>query len=237
MIAIAEIFGPTVQGEGPLIGKPTVFVRTAGCDYRCHWCDTLYAVLPEFAPSWRSMTAQAVLDEILALSGGGRIVVSLSGGNPALQQLDELIGLGHARGLSFALETQGSLPKDWFGMLDWLFVSPKPPSSGETPDWRRLEQCLEAAGDAAVSLKVAVFDEADYAFAKRIGETYPDLPLYLQVGNPAFPEAEGHDIDDLPAVLMARYRWLVERIVADRWFRPTLLPQLHVLAWGNERGR
>jgi len=46
-IRISEIFGPTIQGEGPLIGTPTVFVRTAGCDYRCTWCDTLYAVLPD----------------------------------------------------------------------------------------------------------------------------------------------------------------------------------------------
>ena len=46
-VRVSEIFGPTVQGEGPLIGKPTVFVRTGGCDYRCNWCDTLYAVLPK----------------------------------------------------------------------------------------------------------------------------------------------------------------------------------------------
>jgi 7-carboxy-7-deazaguanine synthase len=39
-VRISEIFGPTIQGEGPLIGRPSVFVRTAGCDYRCTWCDT-----------------------------------------------------------------------------------------------------------------------------------------------------------------------------------------------------
>jgi organic radical activating enzyme len=47
-IRISKIFGPTIQGEGPLIGRPIVFVRTGGCDYRCSWCDTLYAVLPEY---------------------------------------------------------------------------------------------------------------------------------------------------------------------------------------------
>ena len=47
-IRISEIFGPTIQGEGPLIGRPSIFVRTGGCDYRCNWCDTLYAVLPEY---------------------------------------------------------------------------------------------------------------------------------------------------------------------------------------------
>jgi 7-carboxy-7-deazaguanine synthase len=43
-IRISEIFGPTIQGEGVLIGLPTVFVRTGGCDYRCSWCDSLHAV-------------------------------------------------------------------------------------------------------------------------------------------------------------------------------------------------
>ena len=43
-IRVNEIFGPTIQGEGALIGQPTIFVRTGGCDYRCSWCDTLHAV-------------------------------------------------------------------------------------------------------------------------------------------------------------------------------------------------
>jgi hypothetical protein len=48
----AEIFGPTIQGEGPFIGRPTVFVRPASCDSRCNWCDTLYAVLREYRDEW-----------------------------------------------------------------------------------------------------------------------------------------------------------------------------------------
>ncbi len=43
-IRVSEIFGPTIQGEGVLIGLPTVFVRSGGCDYRCSWCDSLHAV-------------------------------------------------------------------------------------------------------------------------------------------------------------------------------------------------
>ena len=41
MIAISEIFGPTIQGEGALIGVPTVFVRTGGCDFRCSWTPSM----------------------------------------------------------------------------------------------------------------------------------------------------------------------------------------------------
>ena len=52
-LRISEIFGPTIQGEGALIGKPTVFVRAGGCDYRCSWCDTLYAVENQFRSEFR----------------------------------------------------------------------------------------------------------------------------------------------------------------------------------------
>lgn len=84
MIAISEIFGPTIQGEGALIGMPTVFVRTGGCDFRCSWCDTLYAVEPRFRNAWRSMSTDAILTEVNRLSGNEPILVTLSGGNPAL---------------------------------------------------------------------------------------------------------------------------------------------------------
>ena len=57
-IRVSEIFGPTVQGEGALIGKPTVFVRTGGCDFRCSWCDTLHAVLPAHRHDWSPMTPE-----------------------------------------------------------------------------------------------------------------------------------------------------------------------------------
>src|SRR6185312_11456913 len=128
-VAISEIFGCTIQGEGALIGKPTVFVRTGGCDYRCVWCDTLYAVLPEHKSEWHPMTAEDILAEVRRLAGEKPILVTLSGGNPAIQPLGELLDLGHASGYSFALETQGSVAQSWFADLDYLTLSPKPPSS------------------------------------------------------------------------------------------------------------
>ena len=85
-IAVSEIFGPTVQGEGSVIGKPTVFVRTGGCDYRCSWCDSKFAVLPEFRSTWPRMSPEEVFAEVKRLSPCP-ILVTLSGGNPALQPL------------------------------------------------------------------------------------------------------------------------------------------------------
>lgn len=238
-IRISEIFGPTVQGEGPLIGRPTVFVRTGGCDYRCRWCDTLYAVLPEFREDWTLMTPNAILTEVERLSNSAGVLVSLSGGNPALQPLAPLIEQGRQKGHTFALETQGSVPQPWFAALDWLMLSPKPPSSGMATEWRALDDCVAAAksGPQCV-VKVAVFDDEDYAYARFLANRCPGLPVYLQVGNSAplishaGPGSEEADIGDL----MQRFRWLVDKVVTDAWFTATVLPQLHVLAWGNRRG-
>jgi len=98
-ILISEIFGPTVQGEGPLVGRPTVFVRTGGCDYRCAWCDTLYAVLPEHRDEWKLMTPAEVASSVDQLTSNNPVLVTLSGGNPALQPLGSVIEIGHAKGL------------------------------------------------------------------------------------------------------------------------------------------
>ena len=237
-IRISEIFGPTVQGEGLLIGRPTVFVRTGGCDFRCTWCDTLYAVLPDYHDDWKPMSPDAVMAEVGKLAGEQPILVTLSGGNPALQPLHPLIALGRERGYSFAMETQGSVAQPWFADLDWLVLSPKPPSSAMTMDWTVFDACLAAAGQGpVVALKLVVFDQADYDFARATAASYPQLPVCLQVGNhrPAAPNSAGAQGVD-QAGLMGRFRWLVDKVTADRWHDATVLPQLHVLAWGNQRG-
>ena len=238
-IRISEIFGPTIQGEGPLIGRPTVFVRTGGCDFRCAWCDTLYAVLPEYHAEWMPMTPVAIIARVNELAEGKPVLVSLSGGNPALQPLAPLIALGRANGHSFALETQGSISRPWFAELDWLVLSPKPPSAGMTVDGDALEECVKAArGQPRCILKIVVFDDADYNYAKTLAAHHPSLPVYLQVGNRAPLAAagrmlpDGADIDDL----LQRFRWLAGKVTRDCWFAATVLPQLHVLAWGNKRG-
>jgi organic radical activating enzyme len=68
-------------------------------------------------------------------------------GNPALHPLAPVIALGHRNSHSFALETQGSMSQPWFAELDWLILSPKPPSSGMTTDWTALGSCLVVAFD------------------------------------------------------------------------------------------
>ncbi|GHO46416.1 7-carboxy-7-deazaguanine synthase QueE [Ktedonospora formicarum] len=240
-IAISECFGPTIQGEGALIGRPTVFVRTGGCDYRCQRCDTLYAVLPEHREEWKPMTAQEVLNEVRQLSQDRPILVTLSGGNPAMQPLEELLDLGHAEGYTFAIETQGSIAQPWFAKLDYLTLSPKAPGmrNPHPTNWERLERCIQYARQSKdgktpnICLKIVIFDEEDYQYAHGVADRYPEIPLYLQAGNHTPPHlADSIDIQGI----LGRMDWLIQRVVDDQWFEVTILPQLHTLLWGNKRG-
>lgn len=238
-IRISEIFGPTIQGEGPLIGRPSIFVRTGGCDYRCNWCDTLYAVLPEYRDEWTPMSPPEIMARVNELAEHQPLLISLSGGNPALQPLESLITLGRRDGHCFALETQGSVSQAWFADLDWLILSSKPPSSGMATNWNAFEACIAAAkGRVRSAIKIVVFNEDDYAYARTVAARCPTLPIYLQVGNSVPLHAGGETTPDKVDLgeLMGRLRWLADRTIKDRWFDATVLPQLHVLAWGNKRG-
>ena len=126
-----------------------------------------------------------------------------------------------------------SVARKWFADLDMLVLSPKPPSSGETVDWTAFDACLAAAGTGPqVVMKIVIFDDLDYDWAKAAAARYPALPLYLQPGN---PETDPDTPVDLQACI-DRLHWLVEKVTGDGWFAPRVLPQLHVLIWGNKRG-
>lgn len=229
MIRVSEIFGPTIQGEGAQAGRPTVFVRTGGCDYRCAWCDTPYAVYPEYRHEWTKMSNERVLEAVEALSEGEPIRITLSGGNPATQSLEKLLDMGHERGHTFTMETQGSIPRPWFVKLDHLCLSPKPPSSLMDTDWAQLDACLDVA-PADTILKVVVFDEQDMDYAGKVRERYASVPLYLQVGNvdPVTNTNPLRMLEDLERL----WGWTLDR----RWYDVRVLPQIHALVWGNRRG-
>ncbi|MBK4215956.1 7-carboxy-7-deazaguanine synthase QueE [Paracoccus caeni] len=231
-VRIAEIFGPTIQGEGALIGQPTVFIRAGGCDYRCSWCDSLHAVDSRFRHEWLPMQPDQVMAKVAELSGGQPLMVSISGGNPAIQDFGPVIALGRAKGYSFACETQGSVARDWFADLALLVLSPKPPSSGQVTDWDAFDACIAAAGAARVVMKIVIFDQRDLDWARDAQSRYPGLPLYLQPGNPEVDPT----LPVSPQALADRMLWLVNETVGKGWLTPHILPQLHVLIWGNRRG-
>ena len=223
---VVEIFGPVVQGEGAMIGRQTHFVRFGGCDYRCVWCDSLFAVLPEEV---RKNSVRLSVEEIVVRLnelGSTTPWVTLSGGNPALHPLDSLVTALKESGFKIAVETQGTLFKTWLSRCDVVTVSPKPPSSEMCQDVGQLERFINLPG---INLKVVVFDDADYSFAKRVHLFYPSVPFYLQVVN-----LVGEDSID---ALLRKLDWLVQRTIHDPDMgEAVVLPQLHVLLYGNRRG-
>jgi 7-carboxy-7-deazaguanine synthase len=235
---VVEVFGPTIQGEGELAGLPTAFVRFGGCDYRCSWCDSLHAVRPADVRRAPRMTATEIAAAVAELPGGPDWV-TLSGGNPALHELGELVAYLHAGRRRVAVETQGSVWRDWLGDVDLLTISPKPPSSGMASVEHEAEThafIRRAAGvPAPAALKVVVFDEPDYAWASGLRARHPALPFHLSCGTD--PPCVGESHEASLARLSARYRWLAARASADPDMAGArILPQLHVLAWGHELG-
>src|SRR3954470_4684991 len=96
-LPVVEIFGPTVQGEGPDAGIPAYFVRFGGCDFRCAWCDSMHAVEPaQVREEAEHLTPDEVVARVTELAPGPNVVV-LSGGNPALLDLEQVVTGFHDR--------------------------------------------------------------------------------------------------------------------------------------------
>lgn len=233
---VIEIFGPTVQGEGPDAGRPAYFVRFGGCDFRCSWCDSMYAVDPaEVRSNAERLSVGEVEERLSALETGPSLVV-LSGGNPALLELGELVERLQAAGAEVAIETQGSVWREWLAVANRLVVSPKGPSSGmDTPGHRaQFAQFMAraAAASATYCLKVVVFDDRDLDYAAELTTQHPDVPAFVSVGSDV-----GLPDEETRAGLLRRYRWLCEAVARrPELSRARVLPQLHVLAWGTARG-
>ncbi len=222
-----------------VIGQKTMFVRTAGCDYSCKWCDSAFTWDGSGKESMKQMDAEEIWHELKLLGGDGFSSVTISGGNPALlKNLSYLINLLKKNKVQIALETQGSKWQDWFFDIDKLTISPKPPSSGMVTDFATLDVIFErlkgAKSTHRCSLKVVVFDDQDFNYAKKVHLQYPEIQFYFQVGNDDYKMT---DKQKLIGHLLQKYEWLVNKVTSDNELRNvSVLPQLHTLIWGNTRG-
>lgn len=239
-IPVIEIFGPTIQGEGQVIGQKTMFVRTAGCDYRCAWCDSAFTWDGSARHMITKLTAEEILQQLKAIGGDRFNHVTISGGNPALYaEIGELIQLLTRHGIKTAVETQGSRWQPWFNDVTQLTLSPKPPSARVNQDVTVFDDIIRQLRSKArlhdhVNIKVVIFDEEDFTFAQKLHQRYKDVPFFLQVGN---DELEDDELTKLQQNLLLKLEWLIEKVTASPEMNDVrVLPQLHTLLWGNKRG-
>jgi 7-carboxy-7-deazaguanine synthase len=152
----------TIQGEGYYSGRAAYFIRLGGCDVGCVWCDVKESWEKEKHP-WtpiEKMVAEAV-------SSGTRLVV-ITGGEPAMYNLSELVNQLHSNQLEVAIETSGAYAFN--GNVDWYCFSPK-----------KFKAPVEEAYKRANELKVVVYHPSDFEWAEKHATlVQPDCQLYLQ---------------------------------------------------------
>jgi len=152
----------TLQGEGYHQGKAAYFIRLAGCDVGCVWCDV--------KDSWDASKHPVLsIDEIVtsALAHPARLAI-ITGGEPLLYNLDALTTALKKVGFEVNIETSGSSPMS--GKWDWVCLSPK-----------KFKAPLTESIQAASELKVVIFNTHDFEWAETYAkQVAPNCKLYLQ---------------------------------------------------------
>jgi 7-carboxy-7-deazaguanine synthase len=178
-VRLSEVY-LSMQGEGPRVGHPTVFVRFAGCNLRCAgWpCDTPHAIFPEkYRDEWKIKTVDEAVSEIDLIADKNRQVsICYTGGEPFLQNhtaLEELsYGLEDRGYEMFEAFTNGTiLYPDWAFDLIHFIMDWKLPGSGESPyNSERVQNAYRlSTGDA---IKFVVKDRTDYELAIELWDKY-----------------------------------------------------------------
>src|SRR5690606_15043450 len=154
-----------------------------GCDYSCSWCDSAFTWDGSGKDRIKQMTSEDIWEELKAVGDDRFSFVTISGGNPALlKNLNELIQLLKENKIKVGLETQGSRWQEWFYEIDDLTLSPKPPSSKMETNVDVLDEIIGklANGQSGqrFSLKIVIFDDSDFQYAKKMHQRYPQVPFY-----------------------------------------------------------
>jgi len=206
---IYEIFR-SLQGEGVLIGTPTVFIRTVGCNLRCEWCDTKAAL-----EGGQEMSVEQILAKVEEYKTQ---FICLTGGEPMLQKdLIKLLNRLLERCYQVTLETNGTISLENVPCSESMLISMdvKCPSSGMQD--RMMFSNIELLSPAD-QLKFIVADKDDLRYAENI------IKEHEIKANIIFTPVGGMDLEP------------VARFVLSRKINARVLPQLHKLIWGDKQG-
>lgn len=150
----------TIQGEGAHTGRASYFIRTAGCDVECWWCDVKDSWDEEKHPKMK-------VNELVAeVKVSGTEFVVITGGEPLLHDLFPLTKALKSLGVNIHIETSGSSPLS--GDLDWITLSPK-----------RFKKPLDEVFPYVDELKVVVLTKKDLAWAEENAAKCPDTTKLL----------------------------------------------------------
>jgi len=224
---ISEIFY-SIQGEGSLLGMPSVFVRTCGCNMRCTWCDTPYT-------SWNPKGQDSQLDEILEQVKAFKTAhVVVTGGEPMIApQIVALTERLHASGMHITIETAGTVYAPV--ACDLMSISPKlansTPTERDGGRWAAQHERLRFQPEVLRRLT------ATYPFQLKFVVSSPDDMAEIETIRGAcnadptqvilMPEGTSRD------ALRERALWIAE-ICKERGYR--LSPRLHVDLWEDRKG-
>jgi 7-carboxy-7-deazaguanine synthase len=157
---VTEIFR-SLQGEGKNQGKCCLFIRLAGCNLNCHWCDTEYS-----RSGGKEMSLDTILEQVWCLNPQ---YVCITGGEPLIQarELEPLVTSLHKRGALIDIETNGTYAFTRLQPYASICMDVKCPSSGEKSDLALLEAIRPQD-----SVKFVLKDETDCRYALQIIETH-----------------------------------------------------------------
>jgi 7-carboxy-7-deazaguanine synthase len=245
MVAVNEIFGPTVQGEGKYVGRHCMFVRLWGCNLTCAWCDTPYtwAYTPERSVLHQSRqlfpkeencqemnTVEVMwkLGELWPVTHRGTIIV-FSGGEPLMQQaaLVPLFETLSSYGNAIHIETAGTIkPLPFFdACVDAYTVSPKLANSGNVLNKRYKPDVIERFADSAkTTFKFVVTMPSDLQAIDEMSERHAIHPSRIYCMPEGTSLARNLDVA----------RTMAEWVLARGY---NLSPRWHIALWGDERGR
>jgi 7-carboxy-7-deazaguanine synthase len=222
-LKIAELFY-SIQGEGSLVGVPSVFVRTSGCNLRCSWCDTPYA---SWNPEGAEWSIPQILNEVKAYPARHAVV---TGGEPMIAPgIVALTECLRQAGLHITVETAGTVFEPL--ACDLMSISPKLSNSTPKDRWAAQHDRLRIQPGILrdlmeryeYQLKFVIEKTEDAAEARALAESLGADPARVIL------MPEGTD----PATLHERSVWLAE-LCKEEGFR--FSPRLHVDLYGNRRG-